>query len=385
MNMYDNRKDLLKMVQKYLQGNATSEEINFLENYYDFFDKEEDIIAQLQSEEKKLIEDQLESGIWEKIDQQGNKKIRPLWPRIAAAASILIAVSIGGYYILHKQNPRQQTAQNSHNDILPGTNKAILTLAGGKQIIVTSATNGTIAKQANMAISKTAGAQLSYSQTNQGTVGTTPIMNTLSTQIGAESGVVLSDGTEVKLDAASSITYPVNFTGKDRRVTVTGQVYFKVKYNAEHPFFVTANGQTTQDLGTAFNIDAYTDEPAVITTLVEGSVQVSSLAHPRPIRLTPGQQAVSANNNLKIEQGDPDGASSWANGYFSFNDAQITGIMKQLARWYNIDVVYDGKLPDIGFNGTISRYKNITQVLKMLETTQVVHFKIEGRRVTVIP
>lgn len=358
-----------ELLEKYNQGKASQEEIRLLENWYAAESAKQQ--ADPENEDYQIIQ----SEIWDRIQAQRNpqhKTIR-LWPRIAAAASIILCLSAGGYYLLHKQPATLQTAQDVTNDVIPGSNKAILTLANGKKIVITGASNGAIATQANMVINKTAEGKLNYQQT--GDAQAEPMMNTLATQMGGETSLTLADGTEVKLDAASSITYPVAFNGKERKVTVTGQAYFKVKHKAEQPFIVTAGGQTIRDIGTEFNINSYSD---IKTTLVEGSISVNNKI------LVPGQQALLQNSRLFITEGDPEEAAAWAKGYFRFNNEDIHTVMDKIKRWYNIDVAFNDNITNEKFTGKASRYKNISQVFYMLGYSQKVHFKIEGRRVTVM-
>ena len=368
--------------QRYLNGETTAAEAEELLNALAMPANQELAEALLESSfDKQNTEQELSSEkqqqILANIFTHQEVKTHRLWPRIAAAASVILALSIGGYFILHKQKPEQQVAENLRNDIAPGSNKAILTLADGKKVVVTGASNGTLATQGNMLVNKTADGKLAYtanavSSPSERTGG--EVMNTLSTQMGGETSLTLADGTEVKLDAASSITYPVAFNGKERRVSVTGQAYFKVRHNAKQPFFVSAGGQTIADIGTEFNVNSYGN---VRTTLVEGSITVNNKV------LVPGQQATLANDQLVIAPGDPEEAAAWARGYFRFNNENIHTIMDKISRWYNIEVVYGKDLTSEGITGTASRYKNISQVFYMLSYGRKVHFKIEGRRVTV--
>jgi len=365
------------LLKKYLENTATEAERREVDEWYENFEGQQGLSETMDTGEKADFEKRMLSRINTRLDARpvpGVPKIIP-WRRIAVAASVLVVLSIGGYLALHRPQPVQQTAQNQPKDIAPGSNKAILTLANGKQIVVTGATNGIIARQANMTVSKTATGQLNYRQATGASTTAAPLMNTLSTQMGGETSLTLADGTEVKLDAASSITYPVAFTGKERRVSVTGQVHFKVKYDAKQPFLVAAEGQTIRDIGTEFNVNAYN---GTRTTLIEGSITVNNQL------LVPGQQATLGDNKLIIAPGDPEEAAAWANGYFRFNNENIHTIMDKIKRWYDIDVAYEPDATTEGITGTVSRYKNISQVFYMLSYTQKVHFKIEGRRVTVL-
>src|SRR6202012_5049073 len=208
--------------------------------------------------------------------------------------------------------------------------------------------------------------------------------NTLSTPKGGEYQVVLPDNTKVWLDAASSIIYPVVFTGNERRVKLTGQAYFEVAKNKEKPFYVDVNQAQIRVLGTHFNISAYNDDRETTATLLEGSVQVTK--NNSTSLLKPGQQAVMNNGSDHIVVADANiqDVMAWKNGYFTFNDDNITGIMRKVSRWYDVSVEYLGNYDDQQFGGTFYRSKSITELLNHLERLGKVHFKITGRRITVM-
>ena len=305
-----------------------------------------------------------------------------LWPRIAAAASILLGLSAGGYFVL-QQPGAKQLAHHQQQVIVPGSNKAILTLSGGRQIFLTGAKNGQIAKQGRTVIQKTADGQLVYQAPATADDHTAMTYNTMATPRGGQHWVTLADGSKVLLNAASSLTYPTAFKGNERKVTLTGEAYFEVAHHAAQPFRVSVGGQTIEDIGTHFNINAYGDEPAIKTTLIEGSVRITNDG--RDVILKPGQQALLVNNVLTVSEANTEEAIAWKNGYFRFNNEKIGSIMRKLSRWYDVDIAYEGNLSADGLNGTISRDKNISQVLEMLALTKEVHFKVAGRKVTVSP
>jgi transmembrane sensor len=258
-------------------------------------------------------------------------------------------------------------------------------LADGKRIILTGAKNGTIAKDHNAIINKTADGQLVYQSDDKETASSKrPAENLLQTPRGGEYHLILADGTNVWLNAASSIRYPTAFTGNDRRVEVTGEAYFEVAHNAAKPFRVTSKGQTVEVLGTHFNINAYDDEPGIKTTLLEGSVKVSN--KDQKAILKPGQQAIvqSINNSIIIKNANTEEVVAWKNGYFLFDGEKIESIMRKVSRWYDVDVQYEQTMPDVAFGGSISRFENVSQLLEVLQRTGSVHFKIEGRRLTVM-
>lgn len=334
-----------------------------------------------QRDETGLTEAELEridQEMWEAILLGESRKpvqVRRLWPRIAAAASILLMLAAGSYIVWHKQ-PVRQTAYYK-NDIAPGGNKAILTLAGGQRISLTDAKNGNIAQQAGIQVTKTAG-QLIYIAAAKENKATEMVYNTVETPRGGQYSLKLADGTIAVLDAASSIKYPVAFSGNERKVEITGQVYFEVVHNAAKPFRVSVKGETIEDIGTHFNVNAYDDEPVIKTTLIEGSVSVAQAN--QKVILKPGQQADLSNNNLTVTDADTEAAIAWKNNLFTGSD--IKSVMRQFARWYDVEVDYEGKLPDTRFGGEISRKVKASEVFEALKRYHL-SFKIEGKKVIV--
>jgi ferric-dicitrate binding protein FerR (iron transport regulator) len=330
------------------------------------------------------MEDDLNEA-WSGLNKN-NQQTTPMfsWPRIAAAAIIIICLSVAGYSLLYKPLPGPQTAESQQKEILPGGNKATLTLANGKKIILNDAANGKLAEQTGIKITKSANGQIIYTVKNIEAANTDLSFNTIETPIGGQYEVKLPDGTQVWLNAASSLRYPVMFKGKERQVELTGEAYFEVAHNKEMPFRVTNARQTVEVLGTHFNIMAYADEEIVKTTLLEGAVKVTGLHHTRI--LSPGQQSQISSSAMNIiDDADLDDAIAWKNGKIQFSDSTIQTIMRALSRWYNVDVHYASPMGDLSFGGSVSRSKNLSEVLKVLESTGDVHFKIEGREVTVMP
>jgi transmembrane sensor len=316
---------------------------------------------------------------------------RPL-TRIAAAAIILIAIGGVTEFILHKNYSEKPSnvITTPAPDIAPGGNKAILTLSNGSKIILDSAANGTLATQGNSNIIKTDSGKLLYSHVGtplsqgRGAGGEENMYNTLSTPRGGQYQLTLPDGTKVWLNAASSITYPTAFTGESRKVSITGEAYFEVVHNNKQPFSVTVNGMDVKDIGTHFNINAYPDEQWMNTTLLEGKVEVT--IKNQIVTLTPGQQSQARNDVFNIIQlPNPDKFIAWKNGLFNFQDVKLEEAMRQLSRWYDIDVVYEKNIPDIEFGGTIKQDLTLSHLLKLLEGAGV-HFRIEqGRKLVVLP
>ncbi|HEY9258096.1 FecR family protein [Chitinophaga sp.] len=301
------------------------------------------------------------------------------WWAAAAIAGIVLATV--GYWMWKPVNsiaPVPAIARYK-NDVAPGGNKAILTLADGSSIALDDARNDTLGKQGNTNIIKTQNGQVLYKAEKATTAIT---YNTLTTPRGGQYQLTLPDGTQVWLNAASSLYFPTAFSGNSREVVLTGEAYFDVATLPEKPFRVKVNGTTIAVLGTQFNIMAYANEQTMAVTLLTGAVNVSNNGVVK--KLQPGQQArVSANNSISVTEADTQAAVAWKNGFFIFDRADITTVMRQLERWYDIEVVYEGTPPEMRFGGGIQRSLPLSRVLNILEKNQV-SFKIEGRKITVV-
>ncbi|WP_152542463.1 FecR family protein [Pedobacter sp. V48] len=303
----------------------------------------------------------------------------------AIAAMLLITVAVG--YLLNNGPAEMQDHSDVRNvvktDIGPGGNKAVLVLANGKKIVLNNARLGKLTQQGNTFVSKPADSSISYRGSGAGLTEAALQYNTLYTPRGGKYNLTLADGTQVMLDAASSITFPVSFNGGERRVKVTGQAYFKVAHDAKKPFFVVSKGQLIKDLGTEFNVDAYPDESGVKVTLAEGLVEVGNSGS--TVSLVPGQQARATGSHrievMKVRVAD---VVAWKNGWFVFHNEPVMNVMKQAARWYDVDIQYQGQPITKRFGGNISKYKNISELLENLKLTGGINYRIEGRRVTLI-
>ncbi|MEQ7802065.1 FecR domain-containing protein [Pedobacter sp. ASV1-7] len=314
-------------------------------------------------------------------------KLRRLWPRIAAAAAVVLVLGAGLFYYNQKEGIKPGSEIAVVQDVDPGGNRAFLTLADGRRIALTDAASGQLAKQGGITVSKTADGELVYEVkgNDHAAVEDVSLSNTVETPRGGQYQVKLPDGTRVWLNAASKLVYPVNFKSLSKReVVLTGEGYFEVARDKSRPFVVHAAGQAVQVLGTHFNISAYTDEDVVKTTLLEGSVRVSALAGGKLEKvLVPGEQSALKGDRLKVAEVDVQEAVAWKNGVFIFEGETVGSIMRKLSRWYDVEVVYEDNLADKTFSGSMGRYEKISQALHMIEMTDLVHFKIEGRRVIV--
>jgi len=306
--------------------------------------------------------------------------------RIAAAASLIIFISgTAAWFALRttKHNTIAKAApQQLKNEAAPGGNKAILTLSDGSTIILDDAKNGKVAQQGGTQIAKLANGQLVYNALDNKPVKV--VFNTLTTPRGGQFKLTLPDGSKVWLNAASSIKYPTAFIGNERKVEISGEAYFEIAHNAAMPFKVSVNGMEVKVLGTHFNINAYNDESSVKTSLLEGSIRLTKGS--TVTTLSPGQQAQLKNDgNIKvINNVDMDQVVAWKNGYFSFNRSDLQTVMRQLARWYDVEINYEGKIPERQFGGKIDRNSNLSEVLKILEESKV-HFRIEEKKIIVRP
>ena len=368
------KEELKLLFKKYHDGTCTEEEKALLETWYLQFNEHD---LDISRQKIKAIGNR----IWRELPENQHSFLS-IGIKLAAAAILLgFLVTVCLKFI---NLPIEKKQVSYPHDILPGSNKAILTLSNGKKINLTNAVNGQLATQSGIQILKTAGGQITYKIA--GNVGTTDDTkpNSITVPNGGQWQVILPDGSKVWLNSGSSLSYPASFTRQSFRVVqLSGEGYFEVAKDKLHPFIVKTAGQQVEVLGTHFNISSYADEQQVKTTLAEGRVKVSDQVGKIKI-LAPGQQSVLTHGILTTGEANIEEALAWKNGYFRFNDENIQSIMRKLSRWYDIDVQYEGSIPDDGLNGKISRFKNISQVLKALEATKTVHFKVEGRRVTVM-
>ncbi|WP_316840422.1 FecR family protein [Pedobacter gandavensis] len=301
-----------------------------------------------------------------------------------AAAAILIILTLGIYFYQQQEDTLKNKTSVVY-DAVPGGNRALLILADGRRIHL---------NESKEAVVITAN-QLSY---NDGTKimaspGTRDAkegvkvkqLNTISTPKGGQYQIILSDGTKVWLNAASTLKYPEQFKGNQRLVELSGEAYFEVSHQPKKPFLVKSGQQTIKVLGTHFNVNAYPEESRLKTTLLKGSVMVLVNHTSYSKILIPGQQSVMESNSIQLQKADVEEATAWKNGYFKFNDEPLESIMRKLSRWYNVEISYRDRIsPDQVFSGRVSRFEAVSSVLEALELTGGVHFKIEERRIIVM-
>lgn len=307
---------------------------------------------------------------------------------MVATITVLIAVGLFAWFQYRTAGTRTekrivQVKEFEKNDVLPGGDKAVLTLDDGSQVVLDNSKNGTLSEEGDTKVVKPENGQLVYEAAKVAVAK--PMYNTLSTPKGGQYQLTLSDGTKIWLNAASSLRFPLVFAGNERKVEMTGEIYFEVAKNANKPFKVISNGQEVEVLGTHFNVMAYPNEKAIKTTLVEGSVKVTK--DNRSTILQPGQQAkVGFNNGIfrTINDVSLEEELAWKDGNFQFNNASLDVIMRQIERWYDVDIEYVGKVPDEHFTGKLPRNTNLSNVLKILSMSEI-QFKIEGKKIIITP
>ncbi|PWG81477.1 FecR family protein [Pararcticibacter amylolyticus] len=375
------RKEAENLLQKYIGGTATEEERALLEAWYAKYEMEG--LPEVSEISKRQQAEHIREAL---IAHSGSAKSMartvPVWPRMAVAASVVFLLAFGTWIFRNKQETPQKPRKSIAGDVAPGSDKAVLTLGNGTQMNISGARSGLLTRQGNTHINIRSGKELIYNAVKEKTSGEIEY-NTLTTPRGGQYALTLPDGTKVWLDAASSITFPVAFTGSTREVKISGQVYFEVAHQRAKPFRVKTGNQVVEVLGTRFNINAYADEPDVKTTLFEGSVKVSDATD--KVVLKPGQQAENDDRRISVrDNASMDEAIAWHQGLFRFEDADIKTVMRQLARWYDVDISYEGKVTERRFSGKIYRNISALQVSDILSYKQI-RFRIEGKRIIVMP
>ena len=356
-----NKKEAQELFDKYAANLCTPEERAIVERWY------AGELAAKSVPEVNSLED-TKAEIWEGVAERAglsaetSRRKPKTW--IAAAAVLFMLMSAGIYFYTLKPEPLVNATGQMAAGKLPGRNEAVLTLDDGSKISLDQAAKGTLVSQGSTLISKTGDGQLSYHTSAKAVpaAGTAAKYNTISTARGGQYRVVLPDGTTVWLNAASSIRFPATFEAAERNVELSGEAYFEVAPNKTKPFNVIAGKTNVRVLGTHFNVMAYPDESSVNTTLLEGSVKVSTGKTMNILR--PGQQAKALKGAITVSPADTEEAIAWKKGYFYFNDADIRTVMRQISRWYDVDVAYHGNTSEMVFSGKM--YRNV-DILKMLE------------------
>ncbi|TCC96279.1 FecR family protein [Pedobacter hiemivivus] len=377
-----NRDQAKELIERYNEGLATAEERLWVENWY----LDESLKYQLSDQESNFLH--LKDEIWNGTLEKSGRRIKPkvlrlnVWSRIAAAVVLLIGCGLGLYF--YNIGPKLKDGNAVVTDIAPGGNNAILTLANGKKIVLNDAAKGEISKQSGISVSKSNDGELIYTVVNGGEdVPTENTHNTISTPKGGQYTIILSDGTKVMLNSASSVTFPTSFKEGDRMVELNGEAYFEVAKHKNKRFRVVSGVQTVEVLGTHFNVNAYAEERTIKTTLLEGAVKVSTLKESALIE--PGEQAVldrADANSIVKRRVNINKETAWINGIFSFEGDDLKSVMRQVARWYDVNVIYVGPISEEKYFGEISRSSKLSEVFNILELNNV-NFDVVGKTVKV--
>lgn len=373
-------KQLLDLIQRYRLNECSDDEVALLESWY--LKREASPEGMLTSEDFAtdllLIQSTLTSQ--DLLSKPEKLSLTRWWPQVGIAASFLVLLSIIFFQFVVK-NDQKKLLNVYKNDIKAGSMRASIRLANGISIPLSGA--HTAVSITNKGIRYEDGANVAAASSNLDQVNEKLV---LETPVGGTYHFILPDGTKVWLNSSSVLTFVKSFSGKVKRsVELTGEAYFEVYPNENQPFVVTSRDQELTVIGTHFNINAYEDEPAILTTLAEGRVLVKQIRRNDPsVSLYPGEQSVLDNNGLNKKAVEVARFLSWKDGYFSFENIEIEEIMRAVSRWYNVEVVYRGSSSDRRYTGFISKDVNISELLNILERTKSVKFKVEGRRVTVI-
>ncbi len=381
-----------QLFEKYLHNNITKEELTELrqlvnnESSFTELDEVIDLLLreQYQGKHQELDKQKMFTEILEKSGVKTSSATSiNIWYKYAAAIIITLGVVVLFYYgnIINKPRATQSFVTVTSDQIKPGSNVATLTLSNGKVIVLDTVNNGKIATHDQSNAIKLDAGSLAYNIDDSEVKGDL-IYNMISTPRGGQYHIILSDGSKVWLNSASSLYFPAIFPGNSREITITGEAYFEIAKDNKRPFTVRANGVTTEVLGTIFNINAYQDEPVIKTTLVEGKIRVND--DYSTTVMTPGQKVTLKNKSHFVENANVSHEIAWKNGFFEFYNTPIESVMRQLSRWYNFEVVYKGKIDKL-FHATIPRDASISQVLRVLEHTDAVHFEVNDNTVTIKP
>ena len=374
-----------ELLEKYLDENASPKEKHLLDA---------------------IIEEQLLSNSWdiaegekqalgvklkERIDKQlfhkhqaaseAKRKVKFSWIRMwQVSAAAIIVLALAGLYLVKTRNELSEV--RFANDVKPGGNLAILTLSDGRKINLGTSKNGEVANLDGIIVRKASNGLLVFSVQNTNQTEHANKQNTIETPLGGQYQINLPDGTQVWLNAGTTLSFPSQFSKLKRIVALNGEAYFEVAKDKMHPFIVNSGVQEVEVLGTHFNINSYSNEPVIKTTLLEGSIKVSNAVEKKII--VPGEQAILNSKHLDVKSINPASSVDWKNGEFRFKDEKLNSILRKLSRWYGVEFVLEGDVEHLpAFSGSVSRFDQISVVLKMLEETGNIKFYINGKVITV--
>ena len=388
------KEEVQELVEKYLHNNASKEEEERLLQWYW---RESNLKSEweLNSSQSEL---DLKSKIYNKITEQDESESdrydseKNKFKKIGTALLFLVVLALAAFF-----NPNQFRNSNTDEtlvveqplDILPGGSKAILTLADGRKIELDESKNGILVNQGGIKVHKNSDGIIEYTFSKKETPSSNsldpaePVFNTIETPVGGKYQLNLADGSKVWLNSSSSIRYPIFFSKNKREVELKGEAYFEVSKDSKRKFSVRSGIQTVEVLGTQFNINAYSDEKSIKTTLFEGEIRVIDLKTNDSKLLKPGEQS-NVDQSIQIRRIDTQTEIAWKEGYFHFKKADIETVMRQLGRWYGVTARYEGNLPKNHFSGAISNNLTLLEVLEILEKSNI-HFRLDGKEVVVMP
>lgn len=366
------------LLQKYSEGTCTDEEKAWVEEWYLRLNaRETDLSGEELEEDLRQLKTRLE-----RISRTKSAKIIRLR---AVAAVFLLLAGVGLCWYMIADRPSSSLLSGYHSgDVHPGRNRAVLTLANGRVIDLDSAGSGVLAAEGGVIIRKGQGGQIVYKARPAGSATAATGFNTVSTPNGGQYKVVLPDGTQVWLNAASSLRYPVRFAADRREVFLSGEAYFDVTENKDHPFVVQSSGQSVTVTGTEFNINAYENESVVATTLVTGSIRVREEKSGNTETLRPGQQSVLGPSLFQVREVDANSYASWKNGQFVFYNVPLPAVLRQIERWYDVSFERSRLPEDITFWGSVSRQVMLSELLEVIAINTGLTFRREGRRIMII-
>ncbi len=378
-----NIKEARDLLQRYERGATSAAENQLIEQWYETLIETGE--WQWDEKEKQRLRQLMEYELISKIGGQSGRthviSFSRSITRIAASIILVLAMGAGAYFMFHKKVHKSGELA-SHDVLAPNSNRAILRLSNGQVIYLDSAVRGALATIGNVNLVKLANGEIAYrslDNTNDNGVEYNTLINPRGSQV---ISIVLSDQTKIWLNAGSSLSYPVVFAANERKISISGEAYFEVSHDPSRPFLVSKNDVVVKVLGTHFNVNAYDDEKEIKITLLEGAVKVNKAE--RSALIKPGQQAqVAQNINIRNDV-DIETVMAWKNGYFKFDKTNLQDLLKQLSRWYDVDIVDEVQNLDMEFAGEMERGLNLSEVLRILEKNDV-HFRIEGKKIIVKP
>jgi len=368
-----------QLYQKYLDNDLSKEELSKFLEILQSGQHDVEMITMMDSTWKQMFDTAAATS------QAKIISLKRTWYRISAAAIIILMLGAGTYFLFFNRAKQAEITKTVLTPDIkaPETNRAMITLGNGQKIYLDSVPNGTLANEGSVRLIKSTDGKVIYDVSKVVTNNTPLTYNTLSNPRGSKViDMTLSDGTQVWLNAGSSVTYPIAFTGNERKVTITGEAYFEVAHEKSKPFLVSKGDMQVEVLGTHFNVNAYDDESEINVTLLEGSVKVYN--NKGAVTIKPGEQVQITINQQPVinKQTDLEEVMGWKNGKFFFTSADIKTIMRQVARWYDVEVIYEERTPDQLFGGEVPRNSNLSQMMKILEYSGV-HYDINGKKIII--